>query len=410
MEFINQSSEKINKIFVLLLVTVCILQIHNLLSFPTSRGFDALNHRDYISFIKTEKRIPLPSEGWELYQPPLYYLIASIFPNTTQVKLIGFITWIILTIFSYYFYKKVFKDSSLAYLGAVIITSLPVVLYLTPTISNEFFSGVMISLTLIYYLLNINNLKQNSKIFLGILIGLSLLAKATAFVLLLSICLSEFWPQRKKLINALKLLILPLSVAILISGWFYGRNLILYKNPFISSVDFPRFQDRQKPTGRNLKFFTDLTGFSKMDLYKSHHYSLLPGTYFSWFYDGHNVLLPVQEYSKKGILLMVFTIPIFFISVFGYFKEIKNISVNNLLFIIYPLFLFISYILYNLKIPLYSTVKGSFLVSLVVPFGYFFLRGIEEYKSKMPFILSYLILYLCIFIFNFEIKHTWYKQ
>ena len=397
-----------NKVFLFLLLIIAVLQLHNLINYPTNKGFDALNHRDYIEFIKNERRIPLPSEGWELYQPLLYYLLASFFPNLVSAKLIGFFSWIILVYISFYLYKKRFSDLTLALLGTLIVSSLPVVLYLTPAIGNEFFSGVLISVSMTYFLTRRQNPTLNAKIILGFLIGLSLLTKATSIVFLAALILSELFLQRKSILQTVKFLLIPLIMVLILSGWFYGRNLILYKNPFVASVDFPQFQDRHKPSGRDLKFFTDLTGFLKMDLYKSQHYSFIPGTYFSWFYDGHNVMLPVQHYSKKGILLVIFSFPLFILSAVGFLKEIRMVSKKNLLLIIYSVLLFTSYLLYNLKLPFYSTVKGAFLVSLAIPFGYFFLKGLEKYRSKMPAITFYLILYIGIIVMNFWIMPIWY--
>lgn len=36
-------------------------------------GFDASAHLDYVRLILAERRLPLADEGWETYQPPLYY-------------------------------------------------------------------------------------------------------------------------------------------------------------------------------------------------------------------------------------------------------------------------------------------------------------------------------------------------
>ena len=44
---------------------------------PFHEGFDAKEHLNYISYIQQHRSLPLPTEGWEMYQPPLYYLIAA---------------------------------------------------------------------------------------------------------------------------------------------------------------------------------------------------------------------------------------------------------------------------------------------------------------------------------------------
>ena len=44
---------------------------------PFHAGFDSKEHLNYISYIQQHRALPLPNEGWEMYQPPLYYLIAA---------------------------------------------------------------------------------------------------------------------------------------------------------------------------------------------------------------------------------------------------------------------------------------------------------------------------------------------
>src|SRR5262245_62915021 len=36
-------------------------------------GFDSVSHLEYAHLIRTERRLPLADEGYEMFQPPLYY-------------------------------------------------------------------------------------------------------------------------------------------------------------------------------------------------------------------------------------------------------------------------------------------------------------------------------------------------
>jgi hypothetical protein len=45
---------------------------------PFHAGFDASEHLKYINYIQEHKALPLPNESWEMYQPPLYYLIGAV--------------------------------------------------------------------------------------------------------------------------------------------------------------------------------------------------------------------------------------------------------------------------------------------------------------------------------------------
>lgn len=405
MKIITKTSLYFFSLFLLLFI----LQLHNLLLFPVNRGFDALDHLSYINFLKINHRLPLANEGWELYQPPMYYLISSIFSKPEYIRYLNFIMWIIISIFSYYFFKKIFKNDISPVFGTIITISLPVIIYLTPTISNEFFSGILISLTLMYYVINRNKFNLYDQIITGSLLGLSLLSKATAFVLLISISIDLFIIHYKKLNIFFKKIIFFLIIVFIISSWFYIRNIIIFSNPFISSIDFPKYAIHQTPGYRDLKFYTDVSGFIDLDLFKAHHYSLWPGTYFSWFYDGHNVIVPVQQFSKAGAVLVISSLPIFLLFIFGYVKELKAKKIKYIL-LIYPLLIFIAYIAYNIKLPFYSTVKGAFIVSAIIPFAYFTVQSIGLINKKYyPYIFLYLFIYVLLILKNFWILNSWYN-
>jgi len=396
-------------IFIFLLALISIVQVHNLLLFPYNRGFDNQDHIYYIDYLKKYQRFPLANEGWELWQAPLYYLIGSLIGSLAGLRIIHFIAWIILVVLFFYLLRKLIKNYFIVYIATLVLASLPVIFYSIPNISNEFFSAVAISCAMIYYCLNQKLETGRQKLILGTLLGLALLAKATAFILIVSLIIDQLFICKGKLVRFLRQLLPVLFIVLVISGWFYIRNTVVFKNPFIASIDFPQMAPKQKLNPRDLSFFINLKGFIKFDLFKAHHYSLIPGTYFSWFYDGHNNVVPVQEYSKAGILLIIFSLPVFFIYLKGYFIGLKKITDRNRFLLLYPLLLITSYILYNIKIPDYSTVKGAFLISSIVPFGYFFAVGLKDWERFKTIITIYVFLYVMLIIKNFWIIKGWYK-
>lgn len=270
------------------LLLLTLLQIHNVLSFPVSRGFDAIDHAQYINFVKTKQAIPLASQGWEMYQPPAYYFLASLFPTIAAVQWLGLGAWIIMII------SAVVLSGS--WLAAPLIGALPILIYLTPAIGNELFSAAIISVTLVYYL------RGKKPLVLGLLLSLAIISKATAWVLIIGIILDQ--------IGNLKKIFWPFVIMFLAGSWFYIRNIVYFGNPFISPMDLARFHFWQEPGFRDLRFFTDLSGFWHLDLFRSQHYSLWAGTFFSWFYDGHNVIIPVQPFSLAGAVLAIASLPL----------------------------------------------------------------------------------------------------
>src|SRR5262249_3893452 len=54
-----------------------ILAANNLWRIPPHLGFDVDRHFDYVKYIATRHSLPLASEGWQMFQPPLFYLLAA---------------------------------------------------------------------------------------------------------------------------------------------------------------------------------------------------------------------------------------------------------------------------------------------------------------------------------------------
>lgn len=392
----------------IILFLLFILQHHNFQLFPVFRGFDSSDHYAYVTYLKTHHAIPMPHEGWELYQPPLYYLLISTLSNPFFIRYFNLSIYICFLIVTFFFFRKITKNSFLSYFSVIIIATLPVIIYSLPTISNELFSGIIISITLMYYVLFSKRFTFIDQVITGCLLGISMLSKATAFVLLICIVIDQIIQNRHNLNKLIKHLFVILGLVFIISGWFYIRNLVLYRNLFASSVDFKQFRIVQTPGFRDVRFFTDLSGFIKADLFTSQHYSLWSGTYFSWFYDGHNVVIPVQPFSKAGGALLIVTFPIFLFSIFGYIKEIRSKD-KSIVMIIYPLILFSAYIAYTIKLPFYSTVKGIYLVSLAIPFTYFIIRFLIPFKKYYGVIIAYFTLIVLLVIKNFWILKGWYN-
>jgi len=381
------------------------LQIHNATILPLSRGFDAYHHADYIKYIKTYAHLPLPPDGWEMYQAPLYYLIGAILPDIAALRIVQIIAWTALGIVGYIFLSRSF-DKTLAMAGTLLLMSLPVVIYATPLISNEFFSSVVIDAAFAMYLLTREKTSWKDGLIPGFLLGLALLSKATAIILagLIFADLIFSLLRFRKIVYAR---IVVLLSAFIMSGWFYLRSLVLYKNPFIASIDFPRYAFTEQPWDRGFKFFLDLTPFLKLEMFTAQHNSLWAGTYFSWFYDGHNAIVPVQGFSKAGALLILASIPFVLLAIYGMLRILKKINGKELLILLYPIFLFAAYVLYNFKIPYYSTVKAVFLLSSAIPFVYLTVKGLEPFKKYYFVFLVYMIFYILLVLKNFWILSTW---
>ncbi|QQS43460.1 glycosyltransferase family 39 protein [Candidatus Roizmanbacteria bacterium] len=401
---------KINKYVLiggLILTGLLIMQLHNVFYHPPERGFDATGHMAYITYVQRIHAIPTAAEDWEFYQPPLYYLLASLMPNLVLVKFLGILAYFSILTAAYMLYKHYFKGLETTLLGVLVVATFPVLLYMSLSIGNEFFSTALITISLVYYLLH-RKLTDKQTIILGILLAASLASKATSLVLIAAIGIDQLLLNKtwhKKLIPLTVLMITTIGLG----GGYYIRNYMIYQNPLITPDKLPElFFFKQQIVERNFHFFTTLQGFLTLDLFQSHHYSFLSGTYFSWFYDAHNVIIPVQEFSKAGALLILLSIPIFVYILVGFVLTMKAFKEKDRILVIYTIMLLGSYVAYNIHLPYYSTVKGSFIMSMAVPLGYFFLRAWQKYQIKPPYMYGYLFIYTVLLIKNLWILDWWY--
>ncbi|HVM50148.1 MAG TPA: tetratricopeptide repeat protein [Candidatus Acidoferrum sp.] len=61
----------------LIVIAWAILFANNLPQLGSLSGFDRDGHQQYIDYILQKKALPLANEGWQMYQPPFFYLLAA---------------------------------------------------------------------------------------------------------------------------------------------------------------------------------------------------------------------------------------------------------------------------------------------------------------------------------------------
>ncbi len=381
-------------LFIVLFVLLICLQLNNTIRYDYNRGFDAGAHLSYINYLKTNHSLPLPHKDFGFYHPPLYYVLASFFKNPASLKFVGLFLWLSITSLGYLLFKRLLRDNFLIYLGTLLLSSTPVVLYITPNITNEFLFAF---LCLIFFYVYI--VKKNYWL-TGIILALMFLTKSTAIIILVSLFINEIICSRKSK-YFIKNILLILVPVIIISGWFYLRNYFLYQKIFFINLDLPQLASRMPKEDRGLGFIFNLKPFLTLDLFQAQHKSLIAGTYFSWFYDGHNNIVPIQAFSKIGVLCVLMSLPIFIFTVIGSIKNFKKKEAR--FFVIYSLIFIVSYFFFNLRYPYYSSVKGSYLLGLIFPATYFLIKGVEKIKNKQ-ILFGYLLIYTLVIIKAFWLR------
>ncbi len=385
------------------------LSLNNMFKLNFQVGSDIWGHIEYIDYIATQWTLPLAYEGWQMFQAPLYYILSAPlyaaliqwFDLSAVVKIMGIIPVLcgLLQIeIVYRAGKLVFAERKDLQIIAVIAGSLmPVHTYVCQYVGNEPLVACLISLVILLCMfLVIEDQKKRSYryfILLGMIWGLALLSKMTAFLLapvLVFVIAFHARSFKTPLKYFLRSIMIVFAVSIMMAGWYYLRNYIKLGNAFIGLFDpLQMMQWWQDPSYRTFShlfsfgqalsrpFYAGVTSFWDM------FYSTL------WL-DGINsgladVILWNANFMIAGALLAL--LPGIFI-ITGSISSVLNKDVRYRKAIIVSvglIFLFLAALIDMYIIcPVYSRTKASYTLGLLPCWAILIAAGAEPFlRSKI---------------------------
>ncbi|HMC25786.1 MAG TPA: glycosyltransferase family 39 protein, partial [Candidatus Udaeobacter sp.] len=219
---------------------------------PFHAGFDAKEHLKYINYIQEHRALPLANEGWEMYQPPLYYLIAAASLSACKLsindpasilllRLIGAFLGIAQFIFVFLSLRLLFSART-AFVGLLLAAFLPMHVYLAQYVTNEMLAATLATATLYacLRLLKSDTPSASQFAWVGFTLGATMLAKATT-VLLLPIAIAAIAGKlaytRARLAISLRNLGLLLTICLTVCGWHYARIWLRFGTPLLGNWD-----------------------------------------------------------------------------------------------------------------------------------------------------------------------------
>src|SRR5438477_12518736 len=116
---------------------------------PFVQGFDAPEHLAYIKYVQERHALPLPNEGFEMFQPPLYYFLSAVALSLCGVSVdvhsgivvLRFLTLIfglLQLILVFLSLRLIFPGRLAAQLvGLALAAFLPMQIYLSHYVTNE---------------------------------------------------------------------------------------------------------------------------------------------------------------------------------------------------------------------------------------------------------------------------------
>lgn len=231
------------------------LFLNNRSQLPNLIGFDVKPHLDYVDYIRTRHALPLANEGWEMCNPPLYYLVAAgvaaplhagTYSDTTiqALRFLGMLIGIVQTVFIFLCLRVLFPNRlGMQLFGLVLGGCLPAQLYSTQYVTNEAMFAMWVTVAIYFCLRIIKDERESWRLALGLglCLGAALLTKITALVAAFFVCGALFgwlgWKRRGNPRAWLRTAGVAIVAMVLVSGWHYFRVWKHFGTPIVQDWD-----------------------------------------------------------------------------------------------------------------------------------------------------------------------------
>ncbi len=173
-----------------------VLFANNLGELPTLVGFDVTGHLPYIRFLQEHHRLPWAGEGWEMWQPPLYYMLGAVLlkllslsashtAGIVALRTLGLGIGIVHFVLVWASLRLLFPgERSKPMWGLALVACLPPMLYLSQYVTNEALAAMLVSASvyLTLQILRAGRVSWRLCVGLGLCLGAALLTKSSAIL------------------------------------------------------------------------------------------------------------------------------------------------------------------------------------------------------------------------------------
>src|SRR5882724_5124326 len=385
---------------------------------PFHVGFDSKEHLKYINYIQEHRALPLPTEGWEMYQPPLYYLVAAaslaVGKLSTNDPMSVFVLRLLGAFFGIAQFVFVFLSLRLllpartALVGLLLAVFLPMHLYVAHYVTNEILAATLATVTLYLCLRLLRSDKPSASQFawLGLGIGAAMLTKATGILLLpivIAAVAGKLAYARAPIAISLRNLGLLLAICFAVCGWHYARIWLRFGTPLLGNWDvisgFTWWQDPGYHTAADyLRFGRSLISplFSGFAGFADGMYSTLWGDGLSGGASSVNVAWNLTPMAAGYFWALVPTALILVGAGVASVRFLRKPSAELFLLLGLSVIVALGLSCMTLKVPSYAQAKAFYGLSVLAPLCFFGALGWEALtngSARLRFILGALILF-----------------
>ena len=210
-------------------------------------GFDSVSHLEYVRVIRSEGRLPLADEGFEMFQPPLYYAVGAALAGALGGELAALraVNWLAVVASC----AALLGSLRLLYpaeprrvlAGFALGAALPMQLYLAQYPTNEVPAAALVSLAvwLALRILARPGASLGAYLGLGALLGAALLTKLSALLAagaVLGALAARHAARRERSPGTWARSVGAVALAALaVAGWHYARVAVRFGDPFVGN-------------------------------------------------------------------------------------------------------------------------------------------------------------------------------
>lgn len=412
-----------SRVLCVLLGAWVLLCANNLTRVPIRMGFDVRGHLEYIIYILTNGELPLGSEGWQMFQTPLYYvisaalywLVASVAPAPTALyvpRLVSMSCGLVLIVIAHRCSVRAFpRRPDLQSVALTISATIPMSFYISQEIGNEPLAGALGAGVLALCLQQATSEDDAPAawrgVVLGALFGLALLSKIT-LLLLLPVLAWVLWYRSRGARSVLAAAAGFVAAAGLVSGWYFLRNWMVFGAPIYLNQGFGDHNGHgagvwwQDP---GYRLTADLLRFGDAIVRPvwSGLAGFWDGLYASLWLDGWTSFQPGSMEFMVALAPMALPLTVALVVGMARIPRIRDLRARAALGLCAAAWIcFVAGMAYvYLTLPIYSTVKATYALAMVPALGILAAYGLQdllEHRWGRAAVAGYLCSWvLCVF-------------
>jgi len=223
----------------------------NAADIPTDVGFDARHHVAYVDFLNEQGALPLATDGWSMFHPPLYYgataaAVAMSGGAPGAWKFVGIVAGLTSALLAAWLATRVYGRGRRETAYATLLAgTLPMNVYVSSYVTNESLHAALATAVILATcrILLSESTRTSALLVWAVLVSLAALTKYTAWIVAAVsgfFLLVKWWrvetargPELSRRIG------LATAVIVGLAGWFTVRGFLTTGQLFPLNVDLP---------------------------------------------------------------------------------------------------------------------------------------------------------------------------